>query len=163
MNVSSPWSRRVGTQPASVTSLPASEARGSPQVCVRSTYLVPIILEKWRLARGARLVLVRVRRALVERRRLVLGYVATDLGHHRGEPRHALRLGDEVANDHVAPACLGRAADDGDLRAVLDRALQLLVERTVGVIDRDVEARLAQRVRDLQAIGAIGFLGRQDI
>src|SRR5207253_2146591 len=111
MYVSSPWSRRVCTQPASVTSFPASEARASPQVCVRNTYVVPpnlsasgletrsrlvvslvtaepllarsipIVLEEWRLAGCPRLVLVRVGGALEEWRRHVLRHVAADLGH----------------------------------------------------------------------------------
>src|SRR5437667_10543398 len=106
MNVCSPWSRRVCTQPASVTSFPASEARASPQVCVRNTYLIPIVLEKWRLARRARLVVVGVARAFIQRRRRVLRDVATDLGHHGREPRDALRLRHEIASDDVAAARL---------------------------------------------------------
>src|SRR5437660_7892313 len=142
MNVSSPWSRRVCTQPASVTSFPASEARASPQVCVRNTYLVPpnlsasgleprsrlvvslvtaepllarsipIVLEEWRLAGCPRLVLVRVGGALEEWRRHVLRHLAADLGHDSREPRDALRRAHEVTEDHVATARLGRASSD---------------------------------------------------
>src|SRR5438132_4265188 len=193
MNVSSPWSRRVCTQPASVTSFPASEARASPQVCVRNTYLVPpnlsasgleprsrlvvslvtaepllarsipIVLEEWRLAGCSRLVLVGVGGALEERRRHVLRHVAADLGHDGREPRDALRLGDEVADDHVAAARLGCTADDRDLRAVLHGALELLVERPVRIVDRDGEPGLPKWIRDLQPIGAVAFFRRQDI
>src|SRR5438309_9077831 len=120
MNVSSPWSRRVCTQPASVTSFPASEARASPQVCVRNTYVVPpnlsasglatrsrlvvslvtaepllarsipIVLEEWRLAGCSRPVLVGVGGAPEPRRRHALRPVAAPPGHARPGPRDAL-------------------------------------------------------------------------
>src|SRR5213593_1074712 len=141
MNVSPPWSRRVCTRPASVTSLPASEARASPQVWVRST-LVPIVLEKGRLARCARLVFVGIGGALEERRRDVLGHVSTDLSDDGREAGDALRLRDQIANDHVSAPRFGRPPDDRNLGAVLYRALELLVERAVGVVDRDGEPSL---------------------
>jgi len=56
-----------------------------------------------------------------------------------------------------------RAANDRDFRAMLHRALELLVERAVGVVDRDVEACLPQRIGDLETIRAVAFHGRQDI
>jgi hypothetical protein len=57
--------------------------------------------------------------------------VATDLDHDGGEPRDALLLRDEIPHDHLAPSGLLGTADHGHLRAMLQRALELLVERAL--------------------------------
>src|SRR5438132_278477 len=131
MNVSPPRSRRRFTQPASVTVVPAAAGTSSPQVCVLSTVssLVPRIREERRLAGRA---------GLVDEPGLpVLRHVPADLDHHRGQPRHALLLRDEIAHDDLAAARLLGATDDRDLRAVLHGALELLLERALRMIDGD--------------------------
>src|SRR5258705_5291568 len=99
MNVTSPWSRRRSTQPASVTVFRISAARSSPAVWVRSISLVSGVREEWRFARGAGLVLVQVRWRSPEGGLRILRHVATDLGDDRGELGNALLLLDEVADD----------------------------------------------------------------
>src|SRR5581483_6858544 len=102
------------------------------------------------LAGGARLLVVRVRRWPPERRPRPGAHVPADFLHDGGELRDALRLLHEVADDDVAAARLGRAADDRDPRAVLHRALELLVERSLRVVDRDGKPGLAERGRELE-------------
>src|SRR5436305_6236559 len=105
MNVSSPWSRRRWTHPASVTSDPASAARSSPQVFVRSTYLIPLVAQVRRFAGGAWLMLVHVfRRALVERGLRTPRHVSSHLRDDGRQARHTLRLRDKVADDDVPAA-----------------------------------------------------------
>src|SRR5258705_2161666 len=129
MNVTSPWSRRRSTEPASVTVSPTSAARSSPAVCVRSISLVPRVREERALAGRAGLMIVRVRRRPPEGGLRIFRHVTTDLGDHRCEPGHALLLLDQVADDEVAPARFRGATDHRHARAVLDRTLELPLER----------------------------------
>src|SRR5437016_943911 len=150
MNVTLPWSRRVCTQPASVTVDPTSASRSSPSVLVRSIQLVSRVREVRCFAGGAGLHVAWIRRRRPQRRLRVRLHVAADLGEDGGEPRPSLLLVFEVAHDDVSAASILATADDGHFRAVLDRALELLVERPIRVVDRHGEAFLTKTGRKLQ-------------
>src|SRR5687767_3330962 len=104
MNVTGPWSRRVCTQPASVTVDPTSAARRSPSVFVRSISLVSRVGQERSLAGRARFFAVRIVRRTPERGDRRRRDVTADLRHDRGEARLALYLLCEVAHDDVAAA-----------------------------------------------------------
>src|SRR5215210_7002405 len=147
MNVTFPWSRRVCTQPASVTADPASAARSSPSVFVRSIGLVSVV---WRVrciaARG-----VARGRWLPQRRNDARLDVPADFGDDRRKARLALLFRGEVAHDDIPAARLRSPGNDQDLRAVLYRALPLALERLRGVVDGDREPGAAQTCRELHA------------